>query len=209
MIVKRFNIGALSTNCYVVSGEDFAFIVDPADADSEMLKYVLPLSDKPNKAILLTHCHIDHILGLNAVHEIWRCPIIIGEEDMEAIMNPKYNLSAMIFGADIAFSADKALKDGDEIALGSAKINVLAAPGHTPGSVCYMIEDAMFSGDVLFRGTIGRTDFPRSSTSDMLKSLKKLAEISTNYRVFAGHNEETTLFYEKKYNPFLRNNEFM
>ena len=209
MLVKGFNIGALGTNCYIASGEDFAFAVDPADADKEMLEYASSLCDKPNKAILLTHCHIDHILGLTRLHEIWRCPIIIGEGDMEGIMNPAYNLSTMIFGTDIAFSADKKVADGDKITLGSAEISVLETPGHTPGSVCYIIEDVMFSGDMLFRGTIGRTDFPRSNTADMLSSLKKLVKLEINYRVFPGHNEETTLFYEKKYNPFLRNNEFM
>ncbi len=204
MKISCYNIGALSTNCYCVAGEDYAFIIDPAEAHGDVLGFARNTAEKPHKYILLTHCHIDHIIGVAEVKNIWNCPVVISDADAEALTDPKLNLSRMIFGVDFTCQADMTVADGDTLNLGSDKISVMATAGHTPGSVCYILGDCMFSGDTLFKGSIGRTDFPRSSTADMIKSLKKLATLDTDYKVYSGHGDPTTLFYEKKFNPFMR-----
>lgn len=204
MKINCFIVGQLGTNCYCVAGEDFAFIIDPADVDFSVLNFARKTTSKLHKYVLLTHCHIDHILGVNAVKEIWDCPVVISENDAEALFTPEYNLSRFIFGKDMGITADMTVKDGDKISLGSESISVLATPGHTPGSVCYIIGDNMFSGDTLFKCSIGRTDFPRSNHLDILSSLSRLAALSTDYKVYPGHEADTTLFYEKKYNPYMR-----
>lgn len=204
MKINCFTVGQLGTNCYCVAGEDFAFIIDPADVDFSVLNFARENQGKSHKYILLTHCHIDHILGVNAVKEIWNCPVVISERDADALRAPEYNLSHFIFGKDIGVTADVTVSDGDKISLGSDSISVLATPGHTPGSVCYIIGDNMFSGDMLFKCSIGRTDFPRSNHLEMMNSLLRLAALSTDYKVYPGHEAPTTLFYEKKYNPYMR-----
>ncbi len=204
MKIKSLSLGELGTNCYCVSGEGFALIIDPADISDELIFFAKENADKRYKYILLTHCHIDHILGVEAVKQIWNCPIVIGENDAESLSNPSINLSKMLFGYDFSVSADVTVADGDEIDLGEDKISVLWTPGHTKGSVCYILGDNMFSGDTLFRGTIGNTNFPTSNTAEMIKTLKKLAAIDTDYKVYPGHDSATTLFYEKKFNQFMR-----
>ncbi len=204
MNIKRFCLGEFGTNSYAVEGENFAFIIDPADKSEELISFAKENADKEYKYILLTHCHIDHILGVNAIKEIWNCPLVISEDDASSLENPKINLSEMIFGYSFSLKADLTVRGGDEIDLGDTKITVLATPGHTTGSVCFIIGDNMFSGDTLFRGTIGNTNFPTSNTPEMIRTLKKLATMDTDYKLYPGHDSETTLFYEKKYNQFMR-----
>lgn len=204
MNIKHFCLGELGTNSYCVSGKKFAFVIDPADISEELIFFAKENADKEYKYILLTHCHIDHILGVNAVKQIWNCPLVISEADAKSLEDPKINLSEMIFGYSFSLTADLTVNDGDEIDLGDTKITVLSTPGHTTGSVCYILGNNMFSGDTLFRGTIGNTNFPTSNTHEMIKTLKKLAAIEQNYNLYPGHDSETTLFYEKKYNHFMR-----
>ena len=204
MNIECLCLGSLGTNCYCVSGESFAFVVDPAYEDEKLTAFAKENANKEYKYILLTHCHIDHILGVNKVKEIWNCPIVIGAADENSLENPKINLSEMIFGFTFSVKADMTVREGDEIDLGEEKISVLETPGHTGGSVCYILGDSMFTGDTLLSGTIGNTNFPTSNTVEMLKTLKKLADTDTDYKLYPGHNSATTLFYEKKYNRFMR-----
>ena len=204
MNIKRLCQGQLGTNCYCVTGEDFALTIDPADVTDELIAFAEENKTKKHKYILLTHCHIDHILGAEAVKRIWGSPIVIGEKDAESLEKPSINLSFMLFGYNYSLRADITVNDGDTIDLGEDKISVLETPGHTKGSVCYILGNNMFSGDTLFRGTIGNTNFPTSNTLDMIKTLKMLALIDTDYKLYPGHDSETTLFYEKKYNHFMR-----
>ncbi len=204
MVITRFVVGELGTNSYCVKGENFALVIDPADRSEELLTFAKENIEKQDKYILLTHGHIDHILGVQEIKEIWNCPVVIGKKEKELLENPEYNLSRFISGAPFSLSADIFLSEGDELKLGDEVLKVLETPGHTSGSVCYILRDNMFSGDTLFKGTIGRTDFPTSNTMQMLSSLKRLSLLSTDYKLYPGHDEKTTLFYEKKFNNFLR-----
>lgn len=204
MKIKRLMLGELGTNCYAVSDDDYAFVVDPADESEELISFAEQNKNKEYKYILLTHSHIDHILGVEKIKEIWNCPIVIGAKEAESLENPRENLSTYIFGKEYSISADLTVKNGELIPLGSAEISVLETPGHTKGSVCYILGDNMFSGDTLFKGTIGRTDFPTSSTEEMAKTLEMLSKIERDYNLYPGHDEATTLFKEKKFNQYMR-----
>ena len=204
MKIKRLLLGELGTNCYTVSGEDFAFIIDPADVSEELISFANENKCKKYKYILLTHCHIDHILGVQGVKEIWNCPIVIGEKEADSLKNPNENLSTYIFGKEYSLSADLTVKNGEVIPLGSAEISVLETPGHTKGSVCYILGDNMFSGDTLFKGTIGRTDFPTSNIEDMARTLEMLSKMGKDYNLYPGHDDATTLSREKKFNQYMR-----
>ncbi len=204
MEINRFVVGELGTNSYCVKGEDYALIIDPAGKDEGLSKFAEENKDKTHKYILLTHGHADHILGVNEIKEIWNCPVVIGKNEKEILENPDYNLSPFIFGFRFSLSADIFLGEGDSLDLGEDTLEVIETPGHTKGSVCYIINENMFSGDTFFRGFIGRTDFPTSNIMEILKSLKRLSEIETDYVVFPGHDEKTTLFYEQKNNHYMR-----
>lgn len=204
MKIKRLCLGELGTNCYLVSGEDFAFVVDPADEGAELSSFAEENKSKKHKYILLTHCHIDHILGVNSVKEIWNCHVVIGEKEADSLSNPKENLSTYIFGKEFSLLADLTVKNGDILPLGSSEISVLETPGHTKGSVCYILGDNMFSGDTLFKGTIGRTDFPTSNIEEMAKTLEMLSKMEKDYNLYPGHEEATTLQREKKFNQYMR-----
>lgn len=204
MKIECYKVGALLTNSYCVAGEDFAFIVDPADSDERLIAFAKQNKSKSIKYILLTHGHFDHVLGVEAIKGIWGCPLVIGCYDTECLKNPELNLSAMFSDSNISLVADVLKADGDIINLGEAEISVMHTPGHTKGSVCYILDDIIFSGDTLFKGTIGRTDFPTSDTMAILSSLKRLSALEKDYKIYPGHNSETTLFYEKKYNQFMR-----
>ncbi len=204
MKIKRLMLGELGTNCYTVSGEDFAFVVDPADVSEDLICFAKENSDKEYKYILLTHCHIDHILGAEKIKEIWSCPIVIGEKEAKSLENPSENLSTYIFGKEYSLYADLTVRNGEVIALGSAEISVLETPGHTKGGVCYILEDNIFCGDTIFKGTIGRTDFPTSNVQEMAKTLEMLSKMDKDYNLYPGHEEATTLFREKKFNQYMR-----
>lgn len=204
MKINRLMLGGLGTNCYAVSGEDFAFVVDPADESEELNSFAEQNKNKEYKYILLTHCHIDHILGVEKIKEIWNCPIVIGEKEAESLKNPRENLSTYIFGTEYSLSADLLVKNGELIPLGNAEISVLETPGHTKGSVCYILGDNIFSGDTLFKGTIGRTDFPTSNIEEMARTLELLSRMEKDYNLYPGHEDATTLFTEKKFNQYMR-----
>ena len=204
MEVNRFVVGELGTNSYAVLGKDYALIIDPAEKDERLLEFACENKGKTHKYILLTHGHADHILGVNAIKEIWNCPVVIGKNEAEVLENPDYNLSPFIFGFRFSLSADMFLGEGDTLNLGEDTLGVIETPGHTKGSVCYIIDNIMFSGDTFFKGTIGRTDFPTSNVMEILKSLKRLSLINTDYTVYPGHDQKTTLFYEQKNNQYMR-----
>lgn len=194
MEIKTLQLGMLQTNCYIAWGEntDKCIVVDPGDEPQRVVAFLQDLGKMP-EAILLTHGHFDHIGGVNALRGTYGCPVYLCEEDL---MLPVRMTGEM--PADTTHYGE-----GDTLSLAGLNIAVLQTPGHTPGSVCLICGDVMFSGDTLFAGSIGRTDFPGSDHRQMLQSLAKLAALPRNYRVLPGHAEETSLDEERRSNPFL------
>lgn len=197
-------LGGNETNCYIFSDENCAVVIDPAEPDERLLAFCEKNKDKKYKYILLTHCHFDHIGGLKEVKSVFEAPVLIGENDSAGLQDSSINLSGKWCEKTVTMRPDHTLADGETIDLGDEEIMVMHTPGHTAGSVCYLLNDRIFSGDTLFNLSVGRYDLPTASVRSLLASLKRLGALEKNYKIFAGHGDETTLFYEKKYNDFFR-----
>jgi len=159
------------------------------------------------KYILLTHGHFDHIFGVHGLREATGAKVVIHFKDAEHLVDPKKSLAeGNMPEPHIPVTADVLVKEGDILTLGEEEIKVMSTPGHTMGSVCYIIESekTIISGDTLFCMTAGRTDFPDGSDELMISSLKRLIALEGDYRVLPGHNRETTLESERKRNWYIR-----
>ena len=197
-------LGMLSTNCYVVENPDSqkVLIVDPGDSPLEIERQIDEIDGDP-EAILLTHGHFDHMLAADALRKKYHIPVYVHEKEQHLLGDPKENLSGL-WSKPYTMQADKTVKEGDVLHLADFEIHVLATPGHTAGGVCYYIpaEKALFSGDTLFCESSGRYDFPTSSGRELIASVKRLLkELPEDVAVYPGHNDETTIEHEKRYNP--------
>ena len=198
-------VGMIGTNCYLLEDEatgDLA-VVDPGDHSEAILSEIDKRGGKL-RYILLTHGHYDHVIGAAELCERYHPTVCASEKELMLIAEPSYNLSKT-HGIMIApFTVDRPLRDGDTIILGESEIHFILTPGHTMASGCYIVDDCIFSGDTLFCTSVGRTDFPTSSMSDMMRSVTRLKNLDGDYRVFPGHEMFTTLDRERKYNPFMQ-----
>lgn len=202
MKLDSLAVGLIGTNCYLLWDEtagNAAAIVDPGGSADQILAKIKQ-NNLDVKMILLTHGHFDHVLGVPDILAAYPgLPVYITETDYpEARDGGQFGYS-MGEVASVRF-----YDEGDTVELGHLKIDVLRTPGHTPGSVTLRVEDVLFTGDTLFRGSCGRTDFPGGSFGDMQRSLKRLADLPGDYRVYPGHEGSSTLDYERKYNPFMQ-----
>lgn len=206
MVIKTFIAGMMQTNCYIVSNEETkeCFLVDPAVCTPDMVSYIKENGLKL-QAILLTHGHFDHILGITEFLREFEVPVYAYEAEKELLEDAEKNLSSA-YGMFYIFKDAEYLKDGQVLEIAGMKIKVIYTPGHTIGGCCYYLEDekVLFSGDTLFYTSIGRTDFETGSYNKLVNSVRlKLFRLPEEVKVYPGHMSETTIGYEKKYNPFL------
>ena len=199
-------LGTVATNCYLALNEETreVIIVDPADMPEKIERTIEELHGKP-AAVLLTHGHFDHIGGVEAVRSRYGIPVCAIEEERQILSSGQLNLSE-VFGPAVTLEADIWLKDGQKLDLAVKQITALHTPGHTKGSACYYLPEdrVLFSGDTLFLGSVGRTDFPTGSMKTLVDSInKKLMELPDNTRVYPGHGGTTTIGDERQNNPFL------
>lgn len=198
MHIKTITVGPIETNCYVVSDEQTkeCAVIDPGDEGSLIMDYIEG-EELTCRCILLTHAHFDHTGAVGELLEETRATLYMNEKDN----------GVPIGGGEAAFHAPNGTrfyKDGDVVEVGALRFKVMETPGHTPGCVCLICGDAIFSGDTLFRDSCGRTDFDASNTEDMMASLKRLAQLPGDYEVFPGHMFSTTLDRERRFNYFMR-----
>lgn len=209
MKISRIPLGhEIFANCYLLvdekSGE--AAIVDPAWYDDEF-KNILASNNAKLKYILLTHGHFDHIFGVHGLKEATGAEVVIHSKDADHLIDPQKSLAeGNMPDPQHPVKADILIKEGDVLTLGDETIKVMSTPGHTMGSVCYILENdrTIISGDTLFCMTAGRTDFFDGSDELMIRSLKRLIALEGDYRVLPGHNRETTLESERKRNWYIR-----
>ncbi|AFQ42972.1 MBL fold metallo-hydrolase [Desulfosporosinus meridiei] len=199
-------MGAMGANCYLFSCAESknAVVIDPGADGKRIYRWILEKGLKV-EYILLTHGHIDHIGAVDELRELLgNVKVGIHEGDAGMLTDGKKNLSSY-FGPGLTLKkADLLLSDGQELMIGKEQLKVIATPGHSPGSVCFLCSDGLISGDTLFAGSIGRTDFPGGSMDQLLSGVKnKLLLLPENTRVFPGHGEETSIEEEKRDNPFL------
>ena len=207
MIIKRFVLGMASTNSYVVTNTDTkeCVIVD-IGAHSLVMENYIKDNGYTLKGVLLTHGHFDHIMGLDGIVKSYDVPVYIYEDEMDMLKDPSLNASVS-FGLNYAFGGKvNGLRDGEVFSIAGLEFKVIHTPGHTAGGCCYLIEDekVLFSGDTLFRTSVGRSDLPTGSGSALIRSIReKLMELPEDIKVYPGHMDSTTIGYEKKYNPFV------
>lgn len=199
--------GTMQANCYIVETENSAVIIDPGFLERDIEKYIAENPDKV-KYILLTHRHFDHINGAVKVRNLTGAKIVINELDEGGLYSDMLSLASMVgtfYGkADPDAHADIYVSEGDTVTVGDMVFTVMETPGHTEGGVCYVCNNVIFSGDTLFKGSIGRTDFPSSSNIDMRKSLDRLCLLPDEMVVYPGHGPKTTIGEEKRSNMFLK-----
>ena len=201
--VYTLPLGDYQTNCYIVCAAESktCAVIDPGYFPERILSF---LADKGLglDAILLTHGHFDHVGAVKALVEATGCRLWMKESDYTQRSNPQNDFLYPIH--DCSFCEVSFCEEGEKISAGGAVFTVMETPGHTWGSVCYLCEDAIFSGDTLFAGSCGRTDLPGGDYGTIVLSLERLAELQGDYTVYPGHGSATTLAQERMYNPYMR-----
>ena len=210
--VGRFTLGMVGTNCYFVfdesitdeNGKKHCIFFDPADKGKKIYE-VLTEKDFVVDLILLTHGHFDHIGGAQELKELTGAKVGAYTKEQAMCSDLYLNLSND-YGLNFKITPDILYEDGEEIEAASLKCRLIATPGHTSGSCCFYFEEdgLLIAGDTLFEESVGRTDFPTSSTSELIRSVKeKLFCLPDDTVVYPGHGELTTIGHEKLYNPFI------
>ena len=199
-------LGPVYTNCYIAKNKETgeALIIDPADSPSKIELKVNAMGARP-VAVLLTHGHFDHIMGVEAVREKYQIPVYACRQEEEMLREPSVNMTDQM-GKSCSIRPDVFLDDLQVFEAAGFSIQMIHTPGHTKGSCCYYLkeEGVLFSGDTLFCGSVGRTDFPEGSASQIRNSLHRLlAALPDDTSVYPGHDTSTTIGYEKRYNPFV------
>jgi hydroxyacylglutathione hydrolase len=204
MLIKTLPVGQLETNCYIVTDEQTlcCAVIDPGDESNTILDYIE--SNKLQvKAVMLTHGHFDHRLAVPAVCEATGLPVLINKNDVDIARNhDQFKLSA---DANVQYYSE-----GDAVEAGGLKFTVIETPGHSPGSVTLKCENALFTGDTLFRGSCGRTDLGGGDINKLMRSLKRLSALEGDFEVYPGHMDSSTLERERRFNEYVRyaNEEF-
>jgi glyoxylase-like metal-dependent hydrolase (beta-lactamase superfamily II) len=210
MIIDSLTLGAYESNCYVLRSSETnknCVIIDTGLGASKLIKFLQENQLNP-VIVILTHGHIDHIEGVALLRgEFSGIKVYIHKLDAEMLADPFANLSAMTGTAFSIEPADFLLEDQGIIEEAEVKLRVLHTPGHTPGGICLYCkeEGVVFTDDALFADSIGRTDFPKGNTEQLLQSIKeKLFNLPDETKIYPGHGPSTTIAHEKQYNPFMR-----
>ncbi len=204
MLIETIIVGQLQTNCYLLADRQTkeTAIIDPG-AEGEKILAQLSKLDLHPKIIINTHGHYDHIAADLTISRLTGLPIHIHERESQLISDSEANLS-MLFGKSLSNLPLVTLSDGEIISLGKLEIKILLTPGHTPGSISLTVKENVFCGDLIFAGSIGRTDLPGGSQSQLMQSIKeKILCLPDNYALYPGHGPATTVGQERKTNPHL------
>lgn len=205
MKIHHLQLGPLRANCYIIETAPGRCVAVDIGGDSRLFLEFLKMRKLRLTKILLTHGHFDHIGGVEEVRKATGAEVYIHELDAHMLTSAAHSLAADMAFMSFVPVTDWTCVNGDcYINDGECGFRVLHTPGHSQGSVCYICENVIFSGDTLFCCSVGRTDFPGSSSAAMTYSLNTLSNLEGDYKVYPGHNETTTLDYEREANPYLK-----
>ncbi|NLK21102.1 MAG: MBL fold metallo-hydrolase [Epulopiscium sp.] len=206
MIIKMIPVGMMGVNCYIVGDKltKKGAVIDPGAEGSKIIEEIKK-EDINVEYILLTHGHFDHIGAVKKVKEFTKAKVIIHEEGKAYLNNPDLNLSGVIAHKGFTEEADETVINGEKINIGNLEFEIIHTPGHTLDGLNYYEKNnrVLFSGDNLFRESIGRTDFPKGDMHSLITTIKeRLFNLPEDVVVYPGHGEMTTIGYEKSYNPY-------
>ncbi len=218
--IENIVLGMCATNCYAVfdggaktpggyvdDGQlKEAVIIDPA-ADAACIEAMIARYNLRPVAVLLTHGHFDHLSAADAVRRRYGIKVYAGNEERSVMNSSSSNLSLPFTGEGMTFEADEYFKPGEEFDFAGFRIGTIPVPGHTIGSVCYYFEEqkVLFSGDTLFAGSVGRSDFPTGNAGQLIRAIKSgLMSLQDDVKVYPGHGESTTIGCERVNNPFIQ-----
>ena len=203
--LQKCIVGSVFTNCYFLKNKETEemLIVDPGDNADRIEQKVLEMQGRP-VAILLTHGHYDHILAVPKLQERWKeISVYCNAKDIPESLT-EYDMGQQ-FPTVRAFKNVKTIEDGQELVIAGTEITVMETPGHTPGSVLFLTKDAIFTGDTIFQGSIGRTDFEGGNERQMMQSLRKINNLAIeDITLCPGHGDTTTLKWERAHNSYLK-----
>ena len=189
-----------ASNCYaIISGENAVLIDAPFDADGILSE----INGKKLCAILLTHGHVDHMSAAEELRKATGCKVFVSVDDKSMLTDSRHSLADYFSIPFCPCAEAQTFKDGDELEIAGMKFSVITTPGHTPGSVCFVHEDVIFTGDTLFNGSIGR-DFGWSCYHGIIDSIGKLYALGKNYKILPGHGEASDLYDELMFSPYLQ-----
>ncbi|AZK46186.1 MBL fold metallo-hydrolase [Paenibacillus lentus] len=204
--IETFSLGPLQTNAYLIRGEDEgkAIVIDPGMNPAPLIRRIEGLEIE---AILLTHAHFDHIGGVEEIRRLKKCPVYLHSLESDWLTTPALNGSlrwAEVSPPIQSGPAEYELAEGQKLKLIGHEFTVFHTPGHSPGSVSFLCGNHLFSGDVLFRMSVGRTDLPGGREADLFNSIRgKLFTLSDEVIVYPGHGPKTTIGFEKANNPYV------
>ncbi len=201
--VVRINLDFWDTNCYTVYDDNVNFLIDPG-SDSKKIIETLSQEKKNPDFIINTHCHYDHIGAAKEVSDYFKIPVYIHQREEEILNDPDKNLSSFFNINTLLLKTYNIVSGKENKNFLLKEINIINMPGHTPGSIIIRFKNFLFTGDVLFKNSIGRTDLPGGNMDEMQQSLNYLKNLEENLIVFPGHGEDTTLEQELKNNVFLK-----
>ena len=205
MNIQKIVVGQLDVNCYIIYdySNSEALIIDPGDEPGKIIEFIDATGLQP-KYILFTHAHYDHVCAVKELHDRYRAVIVMHEQEKTT-----YRMTAQLciswgYDPEDFPEPEKIVRDNDTILVGTISFRIIHTPGHTPGSICILGENTLFSGDTLFKGSVGRTDLPGGDFGLLSQSLIKLTLLPPETRVLCGHSVETSIAQEIRDNPFLK-----
>lgn len=205
MILEKIVESRMGENTYVVGDESTkkCIVVDPGANFIDIMNFV-KRKNLSIEYIVLTHGHGDHITNVLKLKEATNAQVVAHQDEREILLDKKKNLSASLPSNTVELDADIYVKDNDTLKVGDMKLKFIHTPGHTPGSMCIKIDKHMLTGDTLFAGSIGRTDFYGGDYKQIMKSLRKLAKYDDNAVIYPGHGPTSTIGAEKRMNPYMQ-----
>ena len=205
MNIRKIVVGQLDVNCYIIcddSNSD-ALVIDPGDEPEKIIEFIDAAGLQP-KYILFTHAHYDHVCAAKELHDQYNAVIVMHEQETTTYHRTAQLCISWGYAPEDFPEPQRLVKDNDSISVGTMSFRVIHTPGHSPGSICLLGGNTLFSGDTLFKGSVGRTDLPEGDFRLLLESLKKLSQLPPETRVLCGHDTETTIGEEIRDNPFLK-----